>query len=117
MLPSTGLCEYALLLYERFHCSAECFVLGLIYVDRIVRRHPDFVVSPWNCHRVLLTSVVLAVKFLEDKHYRNVDYARIGGVSVQRLYTLEVLLLQMLAWSVHVSPEELRTFSALHLGR
>jgi len=36
-------------------CSGECFVLALIYIDRIIQTNPSFVVNSLNIHRLVIT--------------------------------------------------------------
>jgi hypothetical protein len=36
-------------------CSGECFVLALVYIDRIIQSNPTFVVNSLNIHRLLIT--------------------------------------------------------------
>ena len=35
-------------------CSAECFVLALVYIDRLIQQH-NLVLSTLNVHRVIIT--------------------------------------------------------------
>ncbi len=55
-----------------------------------------------NIHRLVITSVLLAIKFNEDDYYSNNHYAKIGGISLQELNTLEGELIEGLNWIVWV---------------
>ena len=57
-------------------CSNECFVLGLIYMDRFIQRN-DFALTALNVHRVAITSVMVAAKFFDDQYYNNAYYAKV----------------------------------------
>mgnify|MGYP005993619845 CR=1 FL=1 len=35
-------------------CSGECFVLALVYIDRLIQQH-NLVLSTLNVHRVIIT--------------------------------------------------------------
>ena len=39
-------------------CSGECFVLALVYIDRIIEFNPHFIVNSLNIHRLIITSVI-----------------------------------------------------------
>ncbi|RVW25504.1 Cyclin-U1-1 [Vitis vinifera] len=52
---------------------------------------------------LLVTSVMVASKMLDDVHYNNAFYARVGGVSNAELNRLELELLFMLDFGVVVS--------------
>lgn len=60
-----------------------------MYIDRIVKLHPDFTICSLNIHRLgckgasspfrlrlLVTSVMLAVKFFDDVYCSNAYYAK-----------------------------------------
>lgn len=38
-----------------------------------------------NIYRLLITSVVVAAKFLDDKYYKNSYYATVGGINIQTM--------------------------------
>ncbi|CAE7463715.1 CYCU4-1, partial [Symbiodinium pilosum] len=88
-----------------FQCSRECFVLCLVYIDRIVKLHPDFTICSLNIHRLLVTSVMLSVKFFDDVYYSNAYYAKVGGVKTREVNILEGQFLQLIEWKLHVTPE------------
>lgn len=62
------------------NCSRSVFVVALIYMDRIKRSDPRMAISELNVHRILMTAVVLSVKYLEDELYQNSQFAKIGGI-------------------------------------
>lgn len=92
------------------------FVLCLIYIDRAIKRDDTFAVSALNVHRcvmcrfvsrgyafirrLVLTALTIAAKFHDDIYYSNAFYARVGGVSVAELNTLELTLLKMIGRQV-----------------
>lgn len=104
--PQLSILDYLVRIATYFHCSNECFVLGLVYIDRIVKRHPEFTVSNCNVHRLLVTSVMLAAKFFDDVYYSNDYYARVGGIKVQEMNALEVLFLKLIDYRLYVKPQE-----------
>lgn len=86
-------------------CSVECFVLALVYVDRIMQANWRFVLTSLNVHRLLLTAVMTAVKYHDDCSYNNAYYAKVGGIPLGELNALEVELLFLLGFDLHVSGE------------
>lgn len=93
---------------ERIHkyasCSSECFILALIYIDRLIQRN-NFLLTDLNVHRVVITAVLLAAKFFDDAYYNNAYYAKIGGVLVSEINGLEVDFLFRINFSLHVTPD------------
>ena len=65
-------------------CSNECFILALIYIDRLIQRN-NFLLTELNVHRVVITAVLLAAKFFDDAYYNNAYYAKVGGVLVSEM--------------------------------
>jgi hypothetical protein len=60
----------------------------LIYIDRLCD-YSQLLLNDNNIHRVILSSVLLAIKYNEDDYYSNEYYAKVGGVSLQEINALE----------------------------
>ena len=106
--PHIGLHAYLERIAKYFQCSDQCLVLGLIFIDRIVRLHSDFIVSPLNIHRLLATSVMVASKFWDDVFYSNAHYAKVAGVRTAEMCALERQFLLRVGWRLSVSPDDYR---------
>mmetsp|Transcript_47512 Transcript_47512/g.93443 ORF Transcript_47512/g.93443 Transcript_47512/m.93443 type:complete len:272 (+) Transcript_47512:154-969(+) len=91
-------------------CSSECFVLALVYIDRIIQSNPNFVVNSLNIHRLLITSVMLAAKFFDDQYFNNAYYAKVGGVPCGEMNSLEVEFLFMTNFTLFVPSEQYRQY-------
>ncbi|WCJ37607.1 cyclin p2 1 [Euphorbia peplus] len=101
--PNISIPKYLERLYKYTNCSPSCLVVGYVYIDRLVHKHPHSLVLSLNVHRLLLTTVLVASKMLDDVHYNNAMYARVGGVSNAELNKLEIELLFLLDFGVMVS--------------
>jgi hypothetical protein len=109
-----GIDFYLARIHNFFQCSDTCFVLALVYMDRIARRKQEMKVSARCCHRLLLTSLVVATKFNDDEeHFSNAFYAKVGGLSPVDLLDLEVRFCEMLDWTLDVEPLEYARYSKL----
>lgn len=64
--PSISIPKYLERIYKYTSCSPSCLVVGYVYIDRLVHRHPDSLVVSLNVHRLLVTSVMIASKMLDD---------------------------------------------------
>jgi len=91
-------------------CSPCCVVVGLMYLQRLKQRMPTVCLTSGNMQRLLLTSVMVAAKFLDDLYYSNKHWARIGGLNLQEVNTLELKLLFLLSFSVGVSRDEYQEY-------
>lgn len=92
-------------LVQYSNCSASAFVTALVYLDRVQERCKALSMSEMNCHRLICTALVLAIKYLDDEVYSNVYYARVGGLSTEELNSLEATMLDVLGWNLTVCPE------------
>ncbi|KEP64593.1 UNVERIFIED_CONTAM: cyclin, N-terminal domain-containing protein [Hammondia hammondi] len=113
--PSIGVREYVDRLARFFRCSSESFILALIYIDRLVRRRPGFTLNSLNVHRLFITALTVAAKFFDDTYYSNSFYAKVGGLSLKELNRLEVTLVLLLDFRLHVMPHEFLSVRAFVL--
>lgn len=119
--PDISIRDYLERIQRYFGCSNECFVLSLIYIDRVVKIHEEFTVSILNIHRLLITSVMLAAKFFDDIYFSNAFYARVGGVRTKEINQLEMQFLLLVKYQLYVTPREYdqylkNVFAAVNAG-
>ncbi|EAS03399.2 amine-terminal domain cyclin (macronuclear) [Tetrahymena thermophila SB210] len=103
-VPSISIKEYLARIARCSHCSQECFIFALIYVDRITERHQNFIINSYNIHRLLITSIMLATKFFDDRYYNNEYYAKVGGIGNQEINLLERDFLQLINFRLYIAP-------------
>lgn len=111
--PNLSVKYYLARLQRYLGCSGECYILGLLYIDRLLKRRPWVAVTSLTAHRLVLCSLVLAAKFQDDKFYSNGFYARVGGLTLQELNALEFEFMKLLDWQVHTMPDEYAFYNAL----
>jgi hypothetical protein len=81
-----------------------------IYLARLCARYPALEATHLNVHRLVITGVVVAIKFFDDKYYSNGFYAKVGGVSRAELNLLELELLQLLDFNAYVGAEDVQKY-------
>jgi hypothetical protein len=108
--PALPVHVYATRLQRFMCCSDSCFVLALIYIDRLLQTHHDFRVTLLNVHRLLIAAVVVAAKFQDDVYYSNEYYASVGGVKPKEMQRLEDRFLKLLLWRLYVTPKQYNTY-------
>ena len=102
--PTISLGRYLERIHSYANCSDACFVVSLVYIDRLCQRSV-VPLSILTVHRVLITAVCLAAKVHEDFFFPNVFYAQLGGIPLHELNTLEVEFLFGIDFTLHVSTE------------
>jgi hypothetical protein len=72
--PEIGVRRYAERIYRYAGCSPACFVVAYAYLDRLAAPAPPedgmtgvvAAVDSYSVHRLLITSVMVAAKFMDD---------------------------------------------------
>jgi hypothetical protein len=90
-----------------FQCSDPCYIVALLYIYRVFVKddifyHFDYFSFP----RIFLTAMVVAVKFYDDQHFKNIYYAQVGGFSIEELNRLEIRFLQAIKFDLYISREK-----------
>jgi len=109
--PSIGIKYYLQRIAKYSNCSEECFVLALIFIDRLIRTNENFLVNSLNVHRLVITAVMTGAKFFDDQYFNNSYYGKIGGVSCKEINLLEVEFLFMLNFNLFVTSQEYETYN------
>jgi Cyclin len=92
-------------------CSPECFVLALVYIDRLIQKN-TLLLTSLNVHRIIITSLMLAAKFFDDAYFNNAYYAKVGGVPTVEINALELEFLFSINFSLHVSTDVFERYFA-----
>ena len=103
-VPGISIYEYLARL-QYAGCSQSCFIAAFIYIDRILQKNSELTLSPLCIHRLILTSVLMAIKFNDDIYYDNAFYAKMGGVSIQEMNYLEVGFLSHIQFDLYIHPQ------------
>ncbi|KAH7365987.1 hypothetical protein KP509_18G057900 [Ceratopteris richardii] len=105
--PPISIEEYVERIFKYANCSPSCFVVAYAYLDRIIHQPAGGIpITSLNVHRLLITSVMVAAKFLDDSFYNNAYYGKVGGVSTQEINRLELEFLFGIGFRLHVSLQE-----------
>lgn len=116
--PEIGVRRYAERIYRYAGCSPACFVVAYAYLDRLAAPPQDdaggeeVAVDSYSVHRLLITSVMVAAKFMDDIHYNNAYFARVGGVEVREMNGLELEFLFALRFRLNVTPDDFASYCA-----
>ncbi|KAG6435646.1 hypothetical protein SASPL_100520 [Salvia splendens] len=114
--PDMTVQSYLERIFRYTKAGPSVYVVAYIYIDRFCHLHPDFRLGPANVHRLLITTVMLASKYVEDKNYRNSYFARVGGLTTEQMNKLEVEFLFMMKFKLHVNVSVYESYCS-HLER
>jgi hypothetical protein len=109
-LPSIHYRDYfqRLVHYGRF--SVPSILSIIVYIDRISRENPKFIISSLTIHRFLIVALTCATKTIDDRHLSNLHYSKIGGIPMLELGILEFEFLNWIRWNVLVQHEVLQEY-------
>eukprot|EP00897_Mesotaenium_endlicherianum_P004015 jgi/Mesen1/3641/ME000020S03169 len=110
--PMISIDKYLERIHKYANCSPSCFVVAYAYIDRLIQRHPDLPITSLNVHRLLVTSIMVAAKFLDDAYFNNAYYAKVGGVTTGEMNRLELEFLFRLDFRLHVTTANFGTYCA-----
>lgn len=82
--------------------SPGCFIIAIIYLDRIIQRYKDTTLNPYNIHRLFFFAFWIAQKFFEDHYYKNKYGADVAGLSLAEFNVLELEFLYLLHFSLFI---------------
>lgn len=97
-------------IWKYTHCSPVCFMAAGIYLEKLAAKFPALEATSLNVHRLLITGIVVAIKFFDDKYYSNGFYSKVGGVTRHELNMLELECLQLLQFNAYVGAEDVQKY-------
>jgi len=107
--PSIALPDYLQRIAQFSGCSKECFVLMLVYIDRLVT-NKEIPLDALNVHRLVITGTLLAAKFFDDHYLDNAHYSAVGGLPRNEINELELEFLFLLGFQLYVHTENYNTY-------
>eukprot|EP00802_Teleaulax_amphioxeia_P018710 Tamp_18915.p1 GENE.Tamp_18915~~Tamp_18915.p1 ORF type:complete len:232 (+),score=45.34 Tamp_18915:476-1171(+) len=94
-------------------CSACCFALGLRYVEQLQNTDGAYQLNSFNMHRLVLTGIMVAAKFVDDFYFSNNYWAKVGGIPNDELNGLEIEMLFLLNFALHTKRSQYDEYVAL----
>ncbi|KAK4476455.1 hypothetical protein RD792_015609 [Penstemon davidsonii] len=108
--PTISVESYLERIFKYANCSPSCYIVAYVYLDRFTQRQPGLPIDSFNVHRLLITSVMVSAKFMDDIYYNNAYYAKVGGISTAEMNFLEVDFLFGLGFHLNVTPNTFHTY-------
>mmetsp|Transcript_1676 Transcript_1676/g.2270 ORF Transcript_1676/g.2270 Transcript_1676/m.2270 type:complete len:214 (-) Transcript_1676:82-723(-) len=103
-VPEISIEKYLQRIIKYTDCGLETLVCSVMYVMRFSRKS-SILVTSLNVHRLLITSVTIAIKYIEDGCFTNRYMGKIGGVSLHELNKMEMSFLKHLEFKLGIVPE------------
>ena len=106
--PNISLASFLsrIIIYSKLEYSTLC--LGLIYLNKVIEN--NLFLTDFNVHKLLSTSILIAIKYNEDKISNNDYYAQIFGLSLNELNQLEYQFLILMDFNLYVEQKFMKKF-------
>lgn len=131
-IPGISLHAYLTRVLKYCPVTNEVFLSLLVYFDRIARKANNlqkkkkekdeneeseqlFVMDSYNIHRLIILGITVSSKFFSDIFYKNLRYAKVGGLPLEELNYLELQFLLLLDFKLMISVEDLQNYGDLLL--
>ena len=103
-IPSMSIKDYLLRLSQYTKINESTIILILIYIDRICKIN-NFHITFNNIYKLIICSMIIAIKYNEDNFYSSEIYAKLGGVTLKELNYLEFQFLILIKFSLFVEKD------------
>ena len=103
-IPNISITNYILRLTKKINIELSTLILGIIYFDKICNKG-NIILSFLNVYRLILISLVLAIKFNEEYFETNEFYSKIGGLSNKSFNKLEIAVLKILNYKLYIKKD------------
>ena len=110
--PSISLLMFVQRVMRFLPATKELYIVALIYLDRVVALNPEITLTLYNVHRLFISAVHVASKFLDDLFYSTSFVAKVAGVPPDELNRLEIEFLAAIRFSLFVDPGLFETYAA-----
>lgn len=87
-IPSISIYNYLKRLLKYNKMNNSTLILMLIYIDKICEKY-KLKLNFYVIHKLILASLVSAIKYNEDEHYTMDYYSKSGGISKNEMMSLE----------------------------
>lgn len=132
-VPGISLHAYLARVLKYCPVTNEVFLSLLVYFDRIAKKANNlkqsksnddqqdqeseqlFVMDSYNIHRLIISGITVSSKFFSDIFYKNLRYAKVGGLPLEELNYLELQFLLLLDFKLMISVEDLQNYGDLLL--
>ena len=109
-IPPISIKDYLERLCKHSKINTSTIILILIYIDRICNIQ-KFKLTYYNVHKLILASLIIAIKYNEDEYYSNKFYSKLGGVSISEIVFLEYNFISLIHYNLFVNNELFKKYN------
>ena len=107
--PSLSIKDYLYRIQSYTEAEDNTLIISLIYIDRL-SEISSIVLTPYNVHRILFVSILLAIKYNEDICFGFDFYAKIAGIPIKQLKILERDFVNLIKFKFFIDKDEFENY-------
>ena len=100
-IPSISLNEYIKRIMKYSKMDISSLISAIIYIDRFCNKN-NYILTKNNIYFILLSAILISIKFNEDYPVSNKYYSEIAGIPIDTLRKLEIKMCLMLHFSLNI---------------
>ena len=109
--PSLSIKDYLYRIQNYTKAEDSTIIIALIYIDRL-SEISSILLTPYNVHRIIFVSVLLAIKYNEDICFGFDFYAKIAGLPIGELKILERDYAYLIKFKLYIGQEEFYNYKS-----
>ena len=108
-IPNITIKDYIMRIQNYSEVEKSTLILSLILIDRMCRKS-GILLTHYNIHRILFSSLLISIKYNEDSYFDNNFYSQIAGVKPNELKLLEYTFLEYNDFNIYVKDDEYKQY-------
>jgi len=108
-IPNITIKDYLIRIQNYSEIEESTLILAIILIDHMCKRS-GVLLTHYNIHRILFSSVLVSIKFNEDSYFDNNFYSQIAGVKPNELQKLEYIFLELNDFNIFVEDIEYQQY-------
>ena len=108
-IPNITIKDYLIRIQNYSDIEKSTLILAIILIDHMCKRS-GVLLTHYNIHRILFSSVLVSIKFNEDSYFDNNFYSQIAGVKPNELQILEYIFLELNDFNIFVEDIEYQQY-------
>lgn len=106
--PEIKLNDYIYRIMKYSEIDYSTLLLAIIYLDKVILH--KLLITELNVHKIFAISVLIAVKYNEDRYYDNKYYSKTFGLSLDEVNSLETYFLDMINYELFINNDTLKYY-------
>ena len=109
--PSLSIKDYLYRIQNYTEAEDNTLIIALMYIDRL-SEISSLLLTPYNIHRIIFVSILLAIKYNEDICFGFEFYSKIAGIPTNELKKLERDFVYLIKFKFYIDKIEFDNYKS-----